>query len=53
LAELAWCANSSNRLKKLENGKSNITIGTLLKVMTALKAKVSFNVEKLGEVQMV
>ncbi|MBK9733421.1 MAG: helix-turn-helix transcriptional regulator [Saprospiraceae bacterium] len=41
------------QISKLENGKSNITIGTLLKVMNALKAKVSFNIEKLGEVQMV
>jgi len=41
------------QISKLENGKSNITIGTLLKVMNALKAKVSFNVEKIGEVQMV
>ena len=41
------------QISKLENGKSNITIGTLLKVMNALKAKVSFNVEKLGEMQMV
>ncbi|MCU0322325.1 MAG: helix-turn-helix domain-containing protein [Chitinophagaceae bacterium] len=40
------------QISKLENGKSNITIGTLLKVMNALKAKVSFNVEKLGEVKM-
>lgn len=30
------------QISKLENGKSNITIGTLLKVMNALKAKVSF-----------
>lgn len=41
------------QISKLENGKSNITIGTLLKVMNALKARVSFNVEKVGEVQMV
>ena len=41
------------QISKLENGKSNITIGTLLKVMNALKAKVSFKVEKLGEVQVV
>lgn len=41
------------QISKLENGKSNITIGTLLKVMNALKAKVSFKVEKLEEVQMV
>ena len=41
------------QISKLENDKSNITIGTLLKVMNALNAKVSFNVEKLGEVQMV
>ncbi|MEZ4910409.1 MAG: helix-turn-helix transcriptional regulator [Saprospiraceae bacterium] len=40
------------QISKLENGKSSITIGTLLKVMNALKAKVSFSVEKLGEVQM-
>ncbi len=40
------------QISKLENGKSNITIGTLLKVMNALKAKVSFSVEKFGEVQM-
>lgn len=41
------------QISKLENGKSNITIGTLLKVMNALKAKVSFNIEKIGEVQVV
>ena len=41
------------QISKLENGKSNITIGTLLKVMNALKAKISFNVEQYGEVQIV
>ena len=40
------------QISKLENGKSNITIGTLLKVMNALKAKVSFNVEKYEEADM-
>ena len=39
------------QISKLENGKSNITIGTLLKVMNALKAKITFNVEQYGEVQ--
>ncbi len=38
------------QISKLENGKSNITIKTLLKVFNALKAKVSFNVERIGEV---
>ncbi len=40
------------QISKLENGKSNITIGTLLKVFNALKAKVSFNVERIGEVKL-
>ena len=39
------------QISKLENGKSNITISTLLKVMHALNAKVSFRVEKLEEMQ--
>jgi transcriptional regulator with XRE-family HTH domain len=30
------------QISKLENGKSIITLGTLLKVMNALKAKVIF-----------
>jgi HTH-type transcriptional regulator/antitoxin HipB len=41
------------QISKLENGKSNITIGTLLKVMNALKAKVSFSIEQLEEVELV
>lgn len=41
------------QISKLENGKSNITIGTLLKVFNALKAKVSFNVERIGNVQVI
>ena len=40
------------QISKLENGKSNITIGTLLKVFSALKAKVSFNIERTGEVRL-
>jgi len=40
------------QISKLENGKSNITIGTLLKVFNALNAKVSFNVERIGEVHL-
>jgi len=41
-----------SQISKLENGKSNVTIGTLLKVFSALKAKVSFNVERIGEVKL-
>ena len=33
------------QISKLENGASNITIGTILKVFKALKAKVNFKVE--------
>ena len=40
------------QISKLENGKSNVTIGTILKVFSALKARVSFNVEKIGDVQL-
>jgi len=40
------------QISKLENGKTNITIGTLLKVFAALKAKISFNVERISEVQL-
>jgi DNA-binding XRE family transcriptional regulator len=39
------------QISKIENGKSNITIGTLLKVFNALKAKISFSVERIGEVK--
>jgi len=38
------------QISKLENGKSNVTIGTLLKVFDALKAKINFSVERIGEV---
>ncbi len=38
------------QISKLENGKSNITIGTLLKVFDALKAKINFSVERIGKV---
>lgn len=40
------------QISKLENGKSNMSIGTLLKVMSALKAKITFNIEQYGNVQM-
>ena len=36
------------QISKIENGKSNITIGTLLKVFNALKARVNFSVERIG-----
>ncbi len=39
------------QISKIENGKSNITIGTLLKVFDALKARVNFQVEKIGKVK--
>jgi len=38
------------QISKLENGKSNVTIGTLLKVFDALKAKINFSIERIGEV---
>lgn len=34
------------QISKLENNTSNVTIGTLMKVFTALKATVNFRVEK-------
>lgn len=40
------------QISKLENGKSNITIGTLLKVLGALKAKINFNVEAVDHLHM-
>lgn len=33
------------QISKLEKGESNITIGTMLRVFTALKAKVSFKIK--------
>lgn len=33
------------QISKLENGASNVTIGTILKVFKALKAKVNFKVQ--------
>ncbi|GLR18241.1 helix-turn-helix domain-containing protein [Portibacter lacus] len=33
------------QISKIENGKTNITIGTLLKVFNALKAKINFSIE--------
>lgn len=38
-----------SQISKLENGASNVTIGTILKVFEALKAKVNFKVELLNQ----
>lgn len=37
------------QISKLENGASNVTIATILKVFEALKAKVNFKVELLNQ----
>ncbi len=37
------------QISKLENGASNVTIGTILKVFEALKAKVDFKVKLLNQ----
>jgi len=37
------------QISKLENGASNVTIGTILKVFEALKAKVNFKVEMMNK----
>ena len=37
------------RISKLENNATNVTIDTILKVFTALKAKISFHVELKGK----
>jgi len=37
------------QISKLENGMSNITIGTVLKLLNALKAQINFSVYKLEE----
>lgn len=34
------------QISKLENNTKNVTIGTILKVFNALKAKVNFTIEK-------
>ena len=36
------------QISKIENGTSNVTIGTILKVFKALEAKVNFKVELLN-----
>ncbi len=38
-----------SQISKLENGASNVTIGTMLKVFEALKAKVNFKIELLDK----
>ena len=37
------------QISRLENGTSNVTIGTILKVFEALKAKVNFRVELMNQ----
>lgn len=37
------------QISRLENGTSNVTIGTMLKVFEALKAKVNFRVEMMNQ----
>ncbi len=37
------------QISKLENGASNVTIGTILKVFEALKAKVNFKVKMMNQ----
>ena len=39
------------QISKLENGMSNITIGTLLKVFNALKAQINFSIIKEDDFQ--
>lgn len=39
------------QISKIENGKTNVTVGTLLKVFDALKARINFSVERIGEVK--
>ncbi len=38
-----------SQISRLENGTSNVTIGTMLKVFEALNAKVNFNVELMNQ----
>ncbi len=40
-----------SQISKLENGMSNITIGTLLKVFNALKAQINFSITKEDDFQ--
>ena len=37
------------QISRLENGTSNVTIGTMIKVFEALKAKVNFRVELMNQ----
>ena len=39
------------QISKLENGMSNITVGTLLKVFNALKAQINFSIIKEDDFQ--
>lgn len=40
------------QISKIENGKTNVTLGTILKVFDALKAKINFSIERIGEVKL-
>lgn len=39
------------QISKLENGMSNVTIGTIVKIFNALKAQVKFSIDRLEEPQ--
>ena len=38
-----------SQISKLENNTTNITLGTILKIFGALKAKIIFNVELMNK----
>ncbi len=38
-----------SQISKLENGMSNVTIGTVLKLMSVLKAQINFSIHKQEE----
>ena len=39
------------QISKLENGMSNVTIGTIVKIFNALKAQVNFSIDRFEELQ--
>ena len=40
------------QISKLENGMSNVTIGTVLKLLNALKAQINFSINKQEELNL-
>lgn len=40
-----------SQISKLENGMSNVTIGTVVKIFNALNAQVNFSVDRMEEIQ--